>query len=117
LTNFGLRVLFHDNLAKTDIKRGLYGDGLEETNYRLLLIAGMNVTDGGEVVWGDNTPTSDSERVQTDLALVGATAMSVQTLAERAGLDWEQEKERLAEEKASEELSGDVFMRMFNKGA
>jgi hypothetical protein len=117
LTNFGLRVLFHDNLAKTDIKRGLYGDGLEETNYRLLLIAGMNVTDGGEVVWGDNTPTSDSERVQTDLALVGATAMSVQTLAERAGLDWEHEKERLAEEKASEELSGDVFMRMFNKGA
>lgn len=117
LTNFGLRVLFHDNLAKTDIKRGLYGDGLEETNYRLLLLAGANVTDGGEVVWGDNTPTSDSERVQTDLALVGAGAMSVQTLAERAGLDWEQEQERLTEQKAGEDTLGSALMRAFDKGA
>lgn len=116
LTNFGLRVLFHDNLAKTDIKRSLYGDGLEEANYRLLLMAGMAVTDGGEVVWGDNTPTSDSERVTTDLALVGAGAMSVQTLAERAGVDWDTEKVRIEEQKAAEDTLGGALLRAFNKG-
>ncbi len=48
LTNFGLRVLFLDAMAKIGTKQEIYGEALTEINHRLLVIGEIDPVDGGE---------------------------------------------------------------------
>ena len=116
LTNFGLRVLYSDSLAKVDIKRMLFGEMLEELNRRLLVLAGNEgeASRPGEVVWHDPLPSNRSEDIQADAELLANGLVSKQTLSEKYGYDWEAEQERIAGEKGSQDNAiGAALLRSF----
>ncbi len=116
LTNFGLRVLFNDALAKNATKRELYGEALEEINRRMLIIGNVQPPDGGEVIWPEALPQSETEQVaglQFDLQN-GLT--SKQTAAVRRGYVWEDEQERMEEEKAQGNNIGSMILQAFERG-
>ena len=116
LTNFGLRVLYQDALSKLEEKRGLYGEGIVEINHRLLELAGAGNTDGGEVVWPDVMPENENETsmaLRTDLEL---GLVSKQTASGIRGYTWEDEEERIANEKAAGDNIGAALIRAFGQG-
>jgi hypothetical protein len=118
LTNFALRVLYGDALDKNDTKRQLYGDGLAEINRRLLVLAGYEgeQSDPGEVVWGEALPVNETERGQGVVMLLQAGVISKQTAAERMGIDWEREIERMSAEQAQGDNVGAAILRAFSGG-
>lgn len=101
LTNFGLRVLYTDSTAKNESKQSLMGEALEEVNYRLLSLAGMDTSNPGIVVWPDNLPRDEFQNLQADVIELDAGLVSKETIATENGRDWEQEKERIAAETAA----------------
>jgi hypothetical protein len=122
LTNFGLRVLFKDELAKLKTKQLLYGELFKTVNERLLLMAGYagEAADPGEVVFGDSLPTNETEQIaalKEDLAM---GIVSKQTAAARRGYDWEAEQERIAGEQAAQGATsanvGGAILRNFLSG-
>ena len=98
LTNFGLRVLTHDAMARLGIKQVLFGDMLTELNRRLLTLAGMEA-DPGEVVWPDPLPSNESELVAGYTFDLNNDLASKQTISEKRGYIWEDEQERMDGEK------------------
>jgi len=115
LTNFGLRVLYQDNLAKIATKRELMGDALEETNRRLQVLAGMEPVPC-VTVWPDFLPENELENAQQDQILNGLQVKSRQTIAEERGLNWESEQARLANEQAQGDNVGAAILRAFEQG-
>jgi hypothetical protein len=115
LTNFGLRVLYTDSLAKLHTKQALMGEALEATNQRMLFLAGL-VDDPGKVVWPDNMPRNTIEDLQGDQLELGTGTVSKETIASENGRDWEQEQERMGNEKATTGNIGAEFIRQFNAG-
>lgn len=119
LTNFGLRVLYADALAKLEQKRRLYGDALLDINRRLLTINGMN-PDPGAIVWPEVLPVNEVEKVQSDTFQLGNGLVSKQTLAGEYGRDWEQEQERMTGEEevanANSNNIGSLLLRNFTSG-
>ena len=116
LTNFGLRVLYQDALSKLEEKRGLYAEGIIEINHRLLELAGAPDTDGGEVEWPDVMPENENEiamAVKSDLEL---GLVSKQTAAGLRGYTWEDEEERMSEEKVANDNIGAALLRAFGQG-
>jgi hypothetical protein len=116
LTNFGLRVLYGDALAKLNTKRELYGDALLEINRRLLALANMD-TEPGELVWPEALPSDqreESEVLARDLEL---RLVSKQTVSGKRGYQWETEMERMEGESAGEDNLGSALLRAFNQGA
>lgn len=116
LTNFGLRVLYQDALSKLEEKRGLYGEGIVEINHRLLALAGAPDNDGGKVEWPDVMPENENEiamAVKSDLEL---GLVSKQTAAGLRGYTWEDEEERIANEKATGDNIGAALIRAFGQG-
>jgi hypothetical protein len=116
LTNFGLRVLYQDALSKLEEKRGLYGEAIVEINHRLLELAGAPDTDGGEVEWPDVMPENENEiamAVKSDLEL---GLVSKQTAAGLRGYTWEDEEERMSEEKVANDNIGAALLRAFGQG-
>jgi len=115
LTNFGLRVLFKDELAKTKTKQLLYGEFLCEINRRLMLLAGMS-GDEGEVQWGESLPENENEETAALKSDLDMGIVSRQTVAMRRGYDWEIEKERMSEEKRTEGNVGGKIITDFFRG-
>jgi hypothetical protein len=115
LTNFGLRVLYTDALAKLHTKQALMGEALEQVNHRMLYINGMP-DDPGKVVWSDNVPRDNKADLEADQIELGMGTVSKQTVASENGRDWELEQERLGEEKAASGNIGAEFIRQFNGG-
>jgi hypothetical protein len=117
LTNFGLRVLFMDEMNKCRTKRQLTGAGFVELNRRALILAGYpEEVDGGEPLWSDPLPingTEQAQEIQTDL---GAGIVDKQTASETRGYDWETVKERLDEEQQGEDDLGGRLIRNFEQG-
>jgi hypothetical protein len=107
LTNFGLRVLFNDALAKNNTKQQLYEYGIKELVYRSLCLMGtvVNAKDI-DVEFSNPLPENELENVQVVKTELEAGTISQQTGSEELGHDWEQEKLRMAEEKQS--ASGDL---------
>lgn len=103
LTNFGVRVLYKNELAKNATKRLLYGDLFCEVNYRLLRLAGYNPaeSDPGKVTWGDPLPTNEQEQATAIQADLNMGIVSKQTAAQERGYDWEAEQERISAEKTT----------------
>ena len=116
LTNFGLRVLFYDSLAKLGTKREIYGEALQEINHRLLVIGGINPSNGGEVVWPETLPIDEREEVAGLQFDLGAGLVSKSTAAQERGYDWETEQERMQDERAGEGSLGELFLRQFEQG-
>ena len=120
LTNFAVRVMFNDALDKNDTKRQLYGDALKELNRRILVLAGYlgEQSDPGSIQWGEAMPTNVVEDIQADKALIDLRLVDRQTVYERYksrfGLEWEEVKERLEEEKDEREENQE---RIFGNGA
>jgi len=103
-------------LSKLDDKRGLYGEAIIEINHRLLELANMANTDGGDVIWPDVLPVNQLEQVtalKTDLEMGLA---SKQTASHMRGYDWEEEEERLADEAQAGDNVGAALLRAFGQG-
>lgn len=115
MTNFALRVIYQDNITKINTKRELFGDALEEINRRLILMAGMDEIEC-EVVWPDWMPVNEVENMQYWQSLQALGVISKQTLADKLGLDWEMEQERINAEKQASDNLGAFLLREFNQG-
>ena len=118
LTNFGLRVLYNNELAKNKVKQKLYGDLLNDVNHRLLMLAGYTKEAAlpGWIEWADPLPENDTEEAQTVAQDVGAGLVSKQTAAEKRGYNWVQEQERMATEKQQTANVGGNLIRDFLAG-
>lgn len=118
LTNFGLRVLFKNELAKNATKQLLYGDLLLSVNNRLLQLAGYKGAnaDPGKVVFGDALPSNDTEAVKTLTDEKALGIVSNETIAKARGYDWKEEQARLANEKKATGNAGSVIIRDFLAG-
>jgi hypothetical protein len=120
LTNFGLRVLFMDALAKLHTKQELYGDALLELNRRLLVIGGFANTDPGAIIWPEVLPVNEAEQVQAITSDLTNELVSKQTASTVRGYDWEQEQERIKADKAEAQATLAQSMleaqRRFNAG-
>lgn len=104
LTNFALHVLYQDAIAKINTKRTLLEECLNEINRRLLILGAFPNTDPGHVVWPEILPTNSAEELSADLQLQKAGIESKETIATKNGLDWEQEKQKIAaDNKAADE--------------
>lgn len=118
LTNFGLHVLFKNELAKNATKQLLYGDLLCQVNNRLLQLAGYSgaEADPGVVIWSDGLPENDTEEVQTLQAEIAMGIRSKEGAASARGIDWESEQERLLKEKQAAGNVGANMIRDFLAG-
>ena len=119
LTNFGLRVLFIDALARLETKQELYGEALVELNRRMLVIAGKG-DDGGTVVWPDILPVDETIQVSALEADQRMGIVSKQTIAKIRGYEWEDEEERIANDRMKENENSDnvgaMLLNNFNRG-
>lgn len=115
LTNFGLRVLYQDALAKLGTKRELYGEALKEVNARCLEIVGMK-NDPGEIIWPDPLPENGTETTKAMESDLNMGIVSKQTIATLRGYDWEQEQDRKSQEEADEGDVGTKIIENFMKG-
>lgn len=116
LTNFALRVLFYDALAKLDTKRMLYGEGLIETNHRLLTLADLAEKDGGSIVWGDPLPVDELEQQQALAADMADGLVSKQTASKVRGYDYMQEQEQMEQEGEGQQSLGEFLLSNFDRG-
>jgi hypothetical protein len=118
LTNFGLRVLFKNEIAKNATKQLLYGDLLLSVNNRILQLAGYKGEDAnpGAVEFGDPLPTNDIEAVQTLTNEKALGIVSQETIAKKRGYDWENEVMRLEGEKKAASNVGSNLIRDFLAG-
>lgn len=99
MTNFDLRVLFRDSIAKLTTKRLTYGDGLKRICERLLELGGFT---GMEIniVWPDplpNDPLAQASALEKDVTVGG---ISQRTYQERRGYDPDAEDKAKEKERA-----------------
>jgi len=115
LTNFVMRVVFSDAIEKNDTKRELYGDAICELNRRMLVLAGMEgeESDPGIIEWGDALPTNPAEQIAEDTFLLANGLVSKQTIAKKYDIDYEAEKELLAQEASDKNALGGNLLRDF----
>lgn len=116
LTNFGLRVLMGDAVAKASTKRELYGMALSEINRRALALLGYGEEWQTEIVWPDMLPSNTVETAQVQQLLLGMGVTSKQTAAAALGLDWEQEQERMGDEDVADDNVGARMLRAWEQG-
>lgn len=115
LTNFGLRVLFKDELAKTKTKQLLYGEFITEINRRLLLLGNV-AGKVGSIQWGEALPENENEETTALKSDLDMGIVSKETVALKRGYDWKVESERLAGEKRSEGNVGGKILTDFLRG-
>lgn len=115
LTNFGLRVLYMDEVARITTKRALMERALLELVHRLLVIEGMDA-DPGTVYWPEMLPVNRAEQAEVHGFDLDRGLVSKRTIAEMRGYDWEREQERISEERQSEETVGAAILRAFQRG-
>lgn len=118
LTNFGVRMMYQDALAKNHDKRDLYGAAIEDLSRRMLQMDGRyNVNfEPITVIWPDPLPSNEKEEVEaysTDLSL---GIVSKQTVSKKRGYDYEAEKERIDQERAEEGNIGTELLNQFIQG-
>jgi hypothetical protein len=116
LTNFGLRTLYKDALDKLKTKQELFGEALTEINHRLLVLAEITPDDGGVCVFEDPLPSNEMELTQALQFDLTNGLVSKETAAIERGYDWEQERERIEGERASEDNIGSALLRAFDRG-
>ncbi len=100
LTNFGLRVLFGDNLGKVGTKRMMHGEGYRQLNRAILALGGHDPAVEINAAWPDPLPVDHLQEAQAG-EIDRRNGMSQWTYLERRGLDPEQERQRREEEQAA----------------
>lgn len=100
LTNFGLKLLFTEALAKNNKKRRLAGRGLANMLTCVGTLLGQS-WDGVKVIWGDPLPENRVEQVSNAKEEIAMEISSRQTQSERLGYDWDREQKQIADEKAA----------------
>lgn len=101
MTNFDLRVLFRDSLAKLTTKRLTYGDGLRRICQHLLELGGFGPEVDINVIWPDplpNDPVQQATALEKDVTVGG---ISQRTYQERRGYDPDKEALVKQEERAA----------------
>jgi hypothetical protein len=117
LTNFGLRVLYSDVLRKTETKRLLYAEGLEQINKRCLEMMGLTVPDTVAIVWPEVLPADEAANSAAVIGELGAGLLSKQAARDKLGIDHEAVEAQLQEESAGQETLGIRLLDAFTKGA
>jgi hypothetical protein len=115
LTNFGLRVLYQDSLAKNETKKQLYGDALLELNRRLLILAGM-APEEGHIEWPEPLPTNTAEEIQGLTFDLQNGLVSNETVSEKRGYVWASENEKIQAEKSQGDNIGAMLLNNFTRG-
>lgn len=115
LTNFGLKVLYQDAIAKNNTKKALYGEVLEELFRRLLILNNMP-EEHGVIVWPDVLPANEVEQMSALKTELDLGLVSKETASQERGRDFEQENEKIATEKAQGDNIGEMLLQSFNRG-
>jgi hypothetical protein len=126
LTNYAVRVMSIDATDKTETKRQLYGEAIEEVNHRLLVMNGMDgeQSDPGKVIWGDPLPSNILEDLQADQLADGlgiaAKSAIYKRYQERYGMTWEEMQKLLDEQSTKANANsaniGAQLLKNFNRG-
>jgi len=114
LTNFGLKVLYQDSIAKNNTKQALYGEVLEELFRRLLILKGLP-EEHGVIIWPDVLPVNDVEEMNSLKTELELGLVSKETVATERGRDFEQEQEKIATEKSQGDNIGELLLQNFNR--
>lgn len=101
LSGVALQILYQPLVEKTQTKRLLYGDLLVELCRRLLDLGGFGPANIVTITWPELLPGDPLQERQVYLLEDQLGVVSKQTIAERLGLDWETEQQRMAEERAA----------------
>lgn len=104
LTNFGLKLLFTEALAKNDKKRRLAGRGLANLVTCVGALLGKN-WQGVKVVWGDPLPENQAEQVTNAKEEIAMGISSKQTQSKKLGYDWDKELAQMKEEKKADSMN------------
>ena len=96
ITNFGVRMVFNEQLENTDEKRRLYGQWLARAYQRLLGVMGTDIEEP-EAQWDDPLPVNRLEAVQTAQMEVDL-GVSKQSVFEDIERDYFKEQEKIADE-------------------
>lgn len=107
LSGVALRVLYRPLLAKTEMKRKLYGGLIRRLAQHILEYDGLGAGVQLECVWPDVLPRNEKEEADTATVLEGL-GVSRRTLLERLGFDPDLEEQRRAEETTLDPAS-DLF--------
>jgi len=97
-SGFALRVLFHELVQKTNVKRALYGRVIVEASQRMLELAGQGPDTPIKLHWANPLPLDEREQVASDKFDIDYGLASRQTVATRRGYNWDEEKKRLQAE-------------------
>ena len=114
LTNFGLKVLYQDAIAKNNTKQALYGEVLEELFRRLLILNNMP-EEHGVIIWPDVLPSDDKQDMEALKAEMELGLVSKETASTERGRDFEQESEKIAGEKSQGDNIGEMILQNFNR--
>jgi len=98
-SGFALKVLFHDLVQKTNIKRALYGREIIEINRRLLDLMNRGPENVVKLHWQSALPEDQREQVSSDTFDLTNDLASKETISAARGYDWETEQERIKAEK------------------
>lgn len=115
LTNFGLRVLFKDELAKLETKRLLYGEMLNEVNRRLLMLNNQDPATVVGVEWGEVLPQNEIEETNAIKADLEMGLVSKETARRKRGYE-EDEAEKIAAERTQAGNVGGTILTEFLRG-
>lgn len=115
-SGFALRVLFHELVQKTNIKRSLYGKEIVELNRRLLAIEGKGEENICKLVWKDPLPVDKREVADSDRFELESGLVSKETKSREHGYDWDDEQEKMRTERDAEGSLGESLLRAFERG-
>lgn len=101
ITNFGLRVLFADQIARNETKRVLYGGLIVRLNRLLALLGGYGPHVTTTIAWPDPLPVNALERANEIVVKQKSGLVSAATLTAELGYRYQDETARLATERAA----------------
>jgi len=115
LSGVALQVLYAPLTAKTEKKRGLYGDLLEEICKRVLDLGGYGYENDVDVTWPETTPQDAKAEAET-LAIHKTLGVSTDTILDKLGYDAAAEAENKQSEVNAEAEVGDRMLAAFERG-
>jgi len=115
LSGVALQVLYAPLTAKTEKKRGLYGDLLEEICKRVLDLGGYGYENDVDVTWPETTPQDAKAEAET-LAIHKTLGVSTDTILDKLGYDAATEQENKQGEMDVEDEVGDRMLAAFERG-
>lgn len=95
-SGFAIRVLFHELVQKTNVKRAAYGGAIVEASMRLLDLAGHGESNTIKLHWKSPLPIDQREQVSSDEFDLKYGLASKETLSARRGYDWAQEAQKMS---------------------